>query len=404
MTQSKDQSLLKLVHYFVSKHNYSFVQVQDIKDEVWLANPSHPVFPVIRLTHTPVNATFFDKDRIEIIHKAIAAAHNIEAKLLDIHTKVESQEDYDEDFVQVSLNEQSYIPEFLSKTFSDIKMAFSTHPQDPQIAPKQQIKGKQKASQFFGMIPPVTMTFLMMTVAVFVLLRLLALQFDDQIAVSILLGSYYKVFVVANHEYWRFLTAGFVHIDFFHILINSIALINLGIITERIFGHVKFGVILIVSIVFGSWFVFVAQGNMVLVGSSGGLYGLMGALFVYTFESGMIKQRAIRSQFTRILLINLMISLLPGVSLLGHLGGFVAGVLLAIIFSTTKKWSAIRHHSKLALVTLTIAMVGLSWLDNNVYPPYLITDQRVINYAREINFDWYADGLETSLRTFYGGN
>ena len=404
MTQTKDQSLLKLVHFFVSKHNYSLVQVQDLKNEVWLANPNHPVFPVIRLTPTPVNATFFDKDRIAIIHKAIVSAHNVEAKLLDIHTKVETEEDFDEDFIQVSINEHSYIPEFLSKTFSDIKMAFSMQPQDPVSPVKEQIKSKRKANPFFSSIPPVTMTFLMLTVAVFVLMRLLVMQFDNQVAVSILLGSYYKVFIVANHEYWRFLTAGFVHIDFFHILINSIALINLGMITERIFGHTKFAIILFVSIIFGSWFVFVGQGNMVLVGSSGGLYGLMGALFVYTFESGMIKQPVIRSQFTRILLINLMISLLPGVSLLGHLGGFVAGVLLAIMFSTTKKWSAIRHHSKFALVTLIIAMIGLSWLDENVSPPYLLTDQLVLDYARAVNFDWYADGLEESLRQFYGGN
>ena len=150
-------------------------------------------------------------------------------------------------------------------------------------------------------------------------------------------------------------------------------------------------------------FVFVGQGNGVVVGSSGGLYGLMGALVVYTFESGMINQPAVRSQFIRILLINLMISLLPSVSLLGHLGGFVAGVLLAIIFSTSKKWGAIRAHTKIAFIGLLGVLVMMGFVDDNHRPYYIITDERVIRYARDMNLDWYANSLERSLIEYYGG-
>src|SRR5690554_4136670 len=360
MTQQKDQSLWKLVHYFVSLKNYSFVQVQDIKDEVWLTNPEHPKYPIIRVSPSSINATFFEKDRIQVIYKAIAKHHKIDKKLLDIHTKVEEDEEYDEEFIQVSLNEKTTtIPDFLLNTFDDIKMAFT---QDFNGKQKLKIdeafsKTKRKKPSFFEMVPPMTLVFLALTIAVFTVLRLLTLRYEDPVAVSILLGSYYKIFVVTNYEFWRFLTAGFVHIDFFHILINSIALINLGTITEKIFGQVKFTIILLVSIVVGTVFVFVGQGNSVVVGSSGGLYGLMGALLVYTFESGMIKQPLVRSQFIRILLINLMISLLPSVSLLGHLGGFVAGVLLAIIFSQSKRWAAIRVHTKIAFIGLIALLV-----------------------------------------------
>ncbi len=407
MTQQKDQSLWKLVHYFVSLKNYSFVQVQDIKDEVWLTNPEHPKYPIIRVSPSSINATFFEKDRIQVIYKAIAKHHKTDKKLLDIHTKVEEDEEYDDEFIQVSLNEKTTsIPDFLLNTFDDIKMAFS---QDFNGKQKLKIdeafsKTKRKKPSFFEMVPPMTLVFLALTIAVFTVLRLLTLRYEDPVAVSILLGSYYKIFVVTNYEFWRFLTAGFVHIDFFHILINSIALINLGTITEKIFGQVKFTIILLVSIVVGTVFVFVGQGNSVVVGSSGGLYGLMGALLVYTFESGMIKQPLVRSQFIRILLINLMISLLPSVSLLGHLGGFVAGVLLAIIFSQSKRWAAIRAHTKIAFIGLIALLVMMIAVDDNNRPYYLITDQRVIEYARDLNWDWYANNLENNLINYYGGN
>lgn len=407
MTQQKDQSLWKLVHYFVSLKNYSFVQVQDIKDEVWLTNPEHPKYPIIRVSPSSINATFFEKDRIQVIYKAIAKHHKTDKKLLDIHTKVEEDEEYDDEFIQVSLNEKTTsIPDFLLNTFDDIKMAFT---QDFNGKQKLKIdeafsKTKRKKPSFFEMVPPMTLVFLALTIAVFTVLRLLTLRYEDPVAVSILLGSYYKIFVVTNYEFWRFLTAGFVHIDFFHILINSIALINLGTITEKIFGQVKFTIILLVSIVVGTVFVFVGQGNSVVVGSSGGLYGLMGALLVYTFESGMIKQPLVRSQFIRILLINLMISFLPSVSLLGHLGGFVAGVLLAIIFSQSKRWAAIRAHTKIAFIGLIALLVMMIAVDDNNRPYYLITDQRVIEYARDLNWDWYANNVENNLINYYGGN
>lgn len=402
MNKPTDQSLWKLVNYFVSNHGYTLVQIQGIKDEIWLTNPKHTKFPIIRLSPTTVNATFFEKDRIKLIYNAIAKLHQIDQKLLDIHTKIADDEEFDEEFVQVSVNEKTMIPEILSKAYTDIKLAFSMQSSPQQIKEKiNKASIKSKKKPFYEVIPPVTLTFLALLVAVFTAITFLSRTFEDPIAVSILLGSYYKVFITANNEYWRFLTAGFVHIDFFHLLVNSIALLNLGMITERVFGSVKFSIILFVSIIMGSWFVYVGQGNMVLVGASGGLYGLMGALLVYTFESGAIRQPAIRSQFIRILLINAMISFLPGISLLGHLGGFVAGIMLAIFFSVTPKWKAIRLHSKIAFGILLFSMGTLTGMDDNVRPFYLITDQRVINYARELNLDWYANRIEVSLVEFY---
>lgn len=403
MNKQTDQSLWKLVNFFVSNHGYSLVQVQGIKDEIWLTNPENSAFPIIRLSPTTVNTTFFEKDRINLIYRTIAKIHQIDQKLLDIHTKVAENEEYDEDFIQVSMNEKTSIPEIISKAFSDIKVAFSMPSSPQEIKAKlDEKKQKPKVKPFYELIPPVTLTFLAITVAVFVAFTLLSNKFDDPVALSIILGSYYKVFIVANHEYWRFLTAGFVHIEFFHLFVNSIALLNLGMITERIFGKAKFTIILLVSIVMGSWFVYIGQGNMVLVGSSGGLYGLMGALLVYTFESGAIKQPVIRSQFIRILLINAMISLLPGISLLGHLGGFVAGIMLAIYFSVSPKWKDIRKHSLIAFGILMFILGALTSIDNNVRPFYLITDQRVLNYARDLNLNWYADRMEVKLFEFYG--
>jgi hypothetical protein len=83
----------------------------------------------------------------------------------------------------------------------------------------------------------------------------------------------------------------------------------------------------------------------------------MGALFVYTFETGMIKQPNVRSQFIRILTVNIIISLMPGISLLGHLGGFVGGVLLGVIFTRNDAWSMLRKNTIVATLGLLLALV-----------------------------------------------
>ena len=403
MSQQNHHSFYKIVHYFVSNHNYTFEEVQGVKEEVRLTNVEHPTYPIIRISPKPINTTFFEKDRIVMIYNAIASYHQIDKKLLDIHTKVEAEEELDEDFIQVSINEKSKVPEFLLKAFSDIKMAFSMPDQPRPVFNKQAKARPKKRTSFLKTLPLATTAFLLIIAVMFIIARVMMLFFEDPVVVSILLGSYYKILIVANYEVQRFLTAGFVHLDFLHVIMNSIALINLGLIIERIYGTRKFVIIFLVSIIMGSLFVFVGQGNGVVLGASGGLYGLMGALFVYSFESKLIQQPAIRNQFLRIILINLLISLMPSVSLLGHVGGMVAGILLAIFFSTTKSWGAIRQHTMIAMIGLVVAVSLMAGIDKNVKPLYLLTDQRIYQYAQDLHLNWYADTLSKNLSIFYEG-
>ncbi len=401
MSNSSNHSFYKMVHYFVSYHNYTFVEVQGIKEEVWLTNVNHPQFPIIRISPKPINTTFFEKDRITMIYNAIASYHQIDKKLLDIHTQVEAEEELDEDFIQVSINEKSRVPEFLLKAFSDIKMAFSNQEIPPKPTAKLKPARPKKKLGIFSSLPPVTAGILAIITAIFVLARIMMLRFEDPVVVSILLGSYYKILIVANYEFQRFLTAGFIHIDFLHFFMNSVALINLGLVVERIYGSKRFLIIFIVSVIMGSLFVFVGQGNGVVLGASGGLYGLMGALFVYAFESQLIKQPAIRNQFMRIMLVNLLISLMPSISLLGHLGGLIAGVLLAIIFSSSVSWASIRQHTKIAFIGFVTAVVLMGVVNKQVKPIYLLTDQRIVEYSQALHLNWYSSRLKQNLSKFY---
>jgi membrane associated rhomboid family serine protease len=253
----------------------------------------------------------------------------------------------------------------------------------------------------FKSLPMVSVVFAILAFVNFLLIQILGYVYGDIYAASIILGAYYKTFVASGFEVWRFLTVGFVHISIFHLLINTMALMNLGTITEKIYGKARFTVILVVSIIIGSLFVYVGEGNNLTVGMSGGLYGLMGALFVYTFETGMIKQPNVRSQFIRILTVNIIISLMPGISLLGHLGGFVGGVLLGVIFTRNDAWSMLRKNTIVATLGLLLALSYLGVNNTNFSPLYGATDQKVLEIADDLGLGFYADYMEARLIDFY---
>lgn len=419
MSAPQDAVLLQLAYYFVSKHQYRFVSTAKNQDEVWLSNPLHPTYPIIRISNNTLSSTYFDKERIKLIYQAISSHISTEAKLLDIHTYDEPLQEADEDFIQAIVHPNQEVIEELEETFNDIKEAVLPV-KNPQTDYQRMVSrinelhqsGAKKMRQLSRKdMPWISILFGALTMGIFLAITMLNLRFgntlgepnETSVGLAILFGAHYKAFVLANHEYWRFLTAGFVHIDFFHILINSIALMNLGFITEKIFGKVRFSLILFGSIIMGTWFVFVAQGNGVTLGSSAGLYGLMGALLVYTFETGSIRQPIVRSQFTRILMINLFISFLPGISLFGHLGGFVGGILLAILLSKNDKWKTLRTNTIISLIGL-IAVLGIYTAQpKDLDRLYLGTDQMVITMVRELGFEGYANQLQASLNKFYGG-
>jgi rhomboid protease GluP len=410
LSEKNDAILLKLAHYFVLKHEYRFVPTQKSKDEIWLLNPNHSVYPVIRLTTASLGSTFFDKDRILAMFKSISGKFDASLKLLDIHAVDEPVTDPDDDIIVISVSPTRVSTSDQSLAdFTDIKDAILPI-EDPKSDYKDMIKeindahlNKRKVRRKFDFsaLPMVSVVFAALAFANFLMIQILGYVYGDIYAVSIFLGAYYKTFIASGFEVWRFLTVGFVHISIFHLLINTMALMNLGTITEKIYGKVRFTIILVVSIIIGSLFVYVGEGNNLTVGMSGGLYGLMGALFVYTFETGMIKQPNVRSQFIRILTVNVIISLMPGISLMGHLGGFVGGILLGVIFTRNDAWSMLRKNTIVATLGLLLALGYLGITNTNFSPLYGATDQKVLEIADDLGLGFYARHMEQRLIDFY---
>lgn len=132
-------------------------------------------------------------------------------------------------------------------------------------------------------------------------------------------------------EYWRLLTAIFLHVGFLHLLFNGYALYSLGPLIEILFGESRFLVIYFLSGLAGSVASYI-MSQAISAGASGAIFGLTGALAFYLVRHrkmlGRFGQRA-RRNVLFVIFYNLLLTLWgPGIDVFGHLGGLTGGLVL----------------------------------------------------------------------------
>jgi membrane associated rhomboid family serine protease len=134
---------------------------------------------------------------------------------------------------------------------------------------------------------------------------------------------------VADGEWYRLLTGGFLHAGMIHLLFNMFALYILGRLLEPGIGTPRFLALYFASLFAGSFGALALSDPLqVTVGASGAVFGIFGATFVIARERGM---SAIASQIGFILLLNLALTFgISGISIGGHLGGLAGGLICAL--------------------------------------------------------------------------
>jgi len=134
-------------------------------------------------------------------------------------------------------------------------------------------------------------------------------------------------FRVYDGEYYRLITAAFLHLSLLHIGSNMLALFFVGPPLERLLGRWRFLAVYLISALGGSAAIYAFGAvNVPVVGASGAIFGLFGACMVLVRRLGLDLQWLIG-----IIVLNFVFTFsIPGISKLGHIGGFVAGCLAAL--------------------------------------------------------------------------
>ncbi len=131
---------------------------------------------------------------------------------------------------------------------------------------------------------------------------------------------------VADGQWWRLVTGGFLHAGLLHLFFNMYVLYWLGSMLEPQLGRARFLGLYFASLLAGSFgALLLSDPRAQTVGASGAVFGLMGAAFVLQRARGI---NPMESGIGLFILLNLGITfIIPGISIGGHLGGLVGGAL-----------------------------------------------------------------------------
>jgi membrane associated rhomboid family serine protease len=133
--------------------------------------------------------------------------------------------------------------------------------------------------------------------------------------------------ITASHQYWRLVSAGFLHENFLHIGFNLYLLYLLGLMLEPAIGSVRFAAVYFTSLLAGSFGALLATAAPSL-GASGAVFGLMGAMVV---ELRARRLSVMESGIGGLIVINLILSFsIANISVGGHVGGLIGGALAGL--------------------------------------------------------------------------
>lgn len=137
--------------------------------------------------------------------------------------------------------------------------------------------------------------------------------------------------LVAAGEWWRIFTPVLVHGAAFHILFNMMALYQLGPTIENRLGTRNYLLLYLACAGVGGVFAFhLGSIQDALIGASGAIFGLFGLWLHAALRSwGSSFSRRVLGSFGLILALNAALPIIyPAISWQGHLGGFLAGLLI----------------------------------------------------------------------------
>jgi membrane associated rhomboid family serine protease len=229
---------------------------------------------------------------------------------------------------------------------------------------RRSVKGPRIRARFVLGRPGMVTTTLLVTNIAFFIVEVVAAGgkvnlwdgFPGQTLVN--LGAMLPSAIVFQHQYWRLITATFLHASLLHILFNMYALYLFGYLVESAFGKAKFIAIYFVSGFLASVasFLFI-NVNAPGVGASGAIFGLLGAWVAYNYRRRGTRLASMYLQNALFLIVlNLILGFsIPNIDNSAHIGGLIAGMACGAI---AEGWGA-RETRRLVSVAGFAALVLL---------------------------------------------
>ena len=354
MIRKNDQIMMSLVHYFVTKENYSPIHVQGVKDEIWLENLNGP-YRVIRISsNSIINDEQYKFDIFKMQHiikqikkKTLSFKMNALNICLDMSDKVHVNDDkYIETLNINSINALKKNDE-LNEIFPNLKnnLIDSNNGLELILNVTNDIneKTEKENKKFVKVFSPKKIIFtkiiLILCVIAYIFIAIKDYNFISISASTLAQFGGNNSLLVKSGELWRLITSAFLHVSLIHLLVNMYSLVILGTQVETYIGKWKFLFIYFISAITGNLLSLVFSApNVVSVGASGALFGLMGALLYFGYHYRLYLSDAIKNQIIPIIILNLFIGfVISGIDNVAHIGGLIGGYLASMAIGIDNK-------------------------------------------------------------------
>jgi membrane associated rhomboid family serine protease len=180
--------------------------------------------------------------------------------------------------------------------------------------------------------------------------------YEEGVLVTSAVNSAGEIVGVSHGDWWRLLTAAFLHYGPIHLGMNMLALWWFGQPLEHTLGRARFLLLYLASGLAGSAGALVMSPNAATVGASGAIFGILGAALVLERQGNMV----FGGQAMTMIVINLVFTFAVGlrgpISIGGHLGGLAGGVLCMLALTHFRRQSALAVASMVAVGAASVVI------------------------------------------------
>lgn len=342
----KDIVTMNLVHYFITEQNYNPIIVHGINDEIWLENMKSD-YKIIRIVSRYIHNNEqlgLNRNRCyQVAKKLKIKTLTFRMNMLSIYTDIgENVTNLDNEF-------GNNISIFI-KNISDLKKYPSVMEIFPSISEKtkhtekgmdllfkitndinitNEKKGKNLDKIFSSKKPIITYIFIFICGIMFLLSNM---GYSNELLIRY--GALSKIFI-KNGEIIRLVSYMFLHGGLLHIILNMYSLFIIGPRIEDFFGKWKYLLIYLISGISGGLLSIGMNDNALIIGASGAIFGLFGALLYFGYNYRGYIGAIVKSQVLPIVIYNLLLGfIIPGIDIWGHIGGLIGGIITANMLGT----------------------------------------------------------------------
>lgn len=343
--ERKDETIMSLVHYFVTEENYTPINVQGANNEIWLENLSAK-YKIVRINSKYIHNDEqykFDIFKMQYIikqikRKTLSIKMNALNICLDLGDYVTLNDNPSNIIDTVKVSDLTSVKknEFLSNIFPKLKtnsLKKTTNIEDViEVTDDINKKTEEENTKFEKVFKPKKIVITYILIGINIIMYLLSLFITNNFnAALIILGANNRTLVLSG-DYYRLITSAFLHGSLLHLLVNMYSLLVIGKEVETYLGKTKFLLIYLLSAFMGSLLSIVLHDNTIGIGASGAIFGLLGSLLYFGYHYRLYLASSLTSQIIPIIILNLIFGFMtPGIDNACHIGGLIGGYLSTMI-------------------------------------------------------------------------